>query len=151
MNDKDGTMEPLTGDQLREIWSKTYNEEGKPDWSHLLPYYDENIFFKDSIQEVRGIEEFKKMTERLAQRSNELKMKIIRTVTEQNVIFFEWEMTINYKKTRSSVLYGTSRITLNENAKIIEQRDYFDLWGDIFDNIPGFAKAYRKFMKKMFG
>lgn len=151
MNDRDGTVEPLTADRLREIWSKTYNEKGKPDWSHLWPYYDENILFKDSIQEVRGLEEFKKMTERLAQRSNELKMKITRTAMDQNVIFFEWEMTINYKKTRSSVLYGSSRITLNENDKIIEQRDYFDLWGDIFDNVPGFAKMYRKFMKKMFG
>jgi len=35
--------------------------------------------------------------------------------------------------------------------KIIEQRDYYDLWGDIFDNIPRFSVMYRKFMKKKFG
>jgi limonene-1,2-epoxide hydrolase len=138
-------------DQIIELWSKTYNESGVPDWSHILPYYDENILFKDSVQEIRGIEEFKKMTERLAQRSNELYMKILRTAAEQNIIFVEWEMTINYKKTRRSVLYGSSRITLNEIGKIIEQRDYYDLWGDIFDNIPRFGKAYRKFMKNKFG
>jgi hypothetical protein len=48
-------------------------------------------------------------------------------------------------------LYGASRITLNEGGKIIEQRDYYDLWGDIFDNIPIFKKIYRKFMKNRFG
>lgn len=140
-----------TSDQITSLWSKTYNESGKPDWSHLLPYYDENIVFRDSIQEIRGIQEFQKMTGRLAQRSSELFMKILRTAKENNFIFVEWEMTINYKKTRRSVLYGASRLTINENGKIIEQRDYFDLWGDIFDNIPGVGKLYRKFMKNRFG
>ena len=138
-------------EQIVELWSKTYNESGKPDWSHIWPYYDENILFKDSIQEIRGITDFREMTQRLAERSNELYMKIIRTAMEGSNIFVEWEMTINYKKTRTSILYGSSRITLNEGGKIVEQRDYYDLWGDIFDNIPRFKKMYRKFMKDKFG
>ncbi len=138
-------------DQIVALWSKTYNETGKPDWSHIWPYYDDNILFKDSIQEIRGITAFREMTQRLAERSNELYMKIIRTAMEGNIIFVEWEMTINYKKTRNSILYGASRITLSEGGKIIEQRDYYDLWGDIFDNIPRFKKLYRKFMKNKFG
>ncbi len=144
-------MEPLTADRVRELWTKTYNDKGKPDWSHIWPYYDEKIVFRDSIQEIRGLEEFKSMIERLARRSGESSMKILRAVQEENIILFEWEMTINFKNTRSSVLYGSSRLTLDENSKIIEHRDYFDLWGDIFDNIPGFGIVYRKFMKKMFG
>ncbi|MDA3930924.1 MAG: nuclear transport factor 2 family protein [Prolixibacteraceae bacterium] len=136
---------------LKELWSKTYNTEGKPDWSHILPYYDDSIYFKDSIQGINGIEEFKAMTERLSSRSKDLKMEVIRATKEDNTFFVEWEMTISYKKTPSSVLYGASRLTLNDNGKIIEQRDYYDLWGDIFDNIPRFGKAYRKFMKKKFG
>ena len=136
---------------IKELWSKTYNTEGKPDWSHILPYYDENIFFKDTIQELRGIEEFKAMTKRLTDRSSSLSMNIRRTAQQDHDIFIEWEMTITFKKTPNSVLYGSSRVTLNEEGKIIEQRDYYDLWGDIFDNIPRFGKAYRKFMKKKFG
>jgi hypothetical protein len=60
-------------------------------------------------------------------------------------------MTIKFKRNPSSVLFGTSRVTLNEKGMIIEQRDYYDLWGDIFDNIPRFGKAYRRFMKRKFG
>jgi limonene-1,2-epoxide hydrolase len=140
-----------SADQILELWSKTYNTEGKPDWSHILPYYDDNIFFKDTIQEIRGIEEFKKMTERLAERSKELKMAVIRVIKEDKVVFVEWEMTILFKKTRTSVIYGASRLSLSEEGKIIEQRDYYDLWGDIFDNIPSFRKPYRRFMRKHFG
>ena len=43
----------------------------------------------------------------------------------------------------------------NVNRKIgnfiLEQRDYYDLWGDIFNNIPRFGKMYRRFIIKKFG
>lgn len=136
---------------IKELWSKTYNTQGKPDWSHILPYYHEDIYFRDSIQGIHGLEEFSAMTERLSKRSKDLKMNVVRAVMEENIIFVEWEMTIRYKKNPSSILYGSSRLTLTEEGKIIEQRDYYDLWGDIFDNIPRFGKAYRKFMRRKFG
>ena len=141
----------LTLDIVKELWAKTYNTDGKPDWSHILPYYDDNIYFKDTIQEIFGMVEFKAMTERLTERSQDLQMKIVEAVQQENIIFIEWEMTISYKKYPSSVLYGASKLTLSDEGKIIIQRDYYDLWGDIFDNIPWFGKRYRNFMKKKFG
>jgi limonene-1,2-epoxide hydrolase len=141
----------LNAESLKELWTKTYNTEGKPDWSHILPFYDENIHFRDSVQELRGMEEFVAMTRRLTDRSKDLSMNIVRAAQQDRDIFIEWEMTIKFKKNPSSVLYGSSRVTLNEEGKIIEQRDYYDLWGDIFDNIPRFGKVYRRFMKRKFG
>ncbi len=141
----------LTLEIVKDLWVKTYNTDGKPDWSHILPYYDEHILFRDTIQEIRGIEAFKAMTVRLTKRSKDLKMKLARCIQQENDFFIEWEMTISFKKYPSSIMYGISRLTINENGKIIEQRDYYDLWGDIFDNIPTFGKLYRKFMKKKFG
>ncbi len=51
------TPELLTANRIRELYnSKTYNREGsKPDWSHILPYYHEDIIFQDSIQRIEGI------------------------------------------------------------------------------------------------
>lgn len=138
-------------EQLKELWTNIYNREGKPDWSHILPYYDDDIYFCDSVQKIHGIEEFKAMTERLIARSNGLKMDVKHTAQDANIIFLEWEMSLSFKKYPNSSIYGASRITLNDSGKIIEQRDYYDLWGDIFDNIPRFGKAYRKFMHKKFG
>lgn len=138
-------------DKIKELWSKTYNEAGKPDWSHILPYYSEDIRFRDSIQSLSGIEDFTAMTERLSARSQELKMKIVNATKDGSLMFVEWEMTISYKKRPSSILYGTSKLILNEAGKIAFQRDYYDLWGDIFDNVPRFNKIYRKFMHRKFG
>jgi len=141
----------ITLDTVLELWSRTYNTEGKPDWSHILPYYDNDVYFRDTVQELRGMEEFKAMTERLTKRSKELSMNIVNAVQSGRTVFLEWEMTIKFKKNPSSIIYGTSRLTLTEDGKIAAQRDYYDLWGDIFDNIPRFGKAYRRFMKKRFG
>jgi limonene-1,2-epoxide hydrolase len=138
-------------DTVRELWSKTYNTEGRPDWSHILPFYHQDIYFRDTIQEIRGIEDFTAMTERLTERSKDLKMNIVRAIMEDDTVFIEWEMTLTFKRNPSSVLYGSSRLTLDPEGKIIEQRDYYDLWGDIFDNIPRFGKAYRRFVKRKFG
>ncbi len=157
MNDKPAAQEEgtfgmvLNAESIKDLWSKTYNTEGKPDWSHILPYYDDDIYFRDSIQELRGMDEFRAMTERLTDRSNDLKMKIVRTAQQGKDIFIEWEMTIKFKRNPSSVLFGASRVTLNDEGKIMEQRDYYDLWGDILDNIPRIARGYRRFMKRKFG
>lgn len=150
--EKDLTEKRITNiDTVKELWSKTYNTEGKPDWSHIIPFYDEDICFKDSVQAIQGIQPFKEMTDRLAKRSKNLKMKIVNAVMEGNVVFIEWEMRLGFKKYPESSLYGASRLTLSNQGKIKEQRDYYDLWGDIFDNIPRFGKMYRKFMVKKFG
>lgn len=141
----------ITLELLKELWSQTYNTKGKPDWSHILPYYDENIYFRDSVQELHGIKDFTEMTQRLSKRSKDLKMEIINAAQNENKYFLEWRMSISFKKYPNSYLYGSSRVTINEKGKIIEQRDYYDLWGDIFDNIPRFGKAYRRFMKRKFG
>lgn len=141
----------LTLDLVKQLWSKTYNTAGQPDWSHILPYYADDIHFRDAIQEINGMADFKAMTARLTKRSKDLTMNLVKAVQQGNDIFIEWEMTIHYKRYPGSVMYGISRLTLNGEGKIIDQRDYFDLWGDIFDNIPRFGTAYRRFMKRKFG
>lgn len=149
LNEDKYTIENV--DQIKELWQKTYNTDGKPDWSHILPYYAEDITFRDSIQTLNGMDDFKAMTERLSTRSKDLKMAVVNATKDGNKMFIEWEMTISFKTRPSSIIYGCSRLTLNEIGKIVFQRDYYDLWGDIFDNIPRFNKIYRKFMHRKFG
>lgn len=150
MNDVTELRE-LTEETVLELWSKTYNKEGKPDWSHIFPYYDESIIFMDSIQRIEGIEPFLAMCNRLTARCQSLHMELIHVIRKDNIIMMEWIMTMSFKKYPSSPIYGSTRLTLSESGKILEQRDYYDLWGDIFNEIPRFNKMYRKFMKKKFG
>ena len=132
------------------LWQDIYASAGRPAWDHILPYYDKDIVFRDTVQEIRGIKDFSAMTRRLAKRSKKLEFLVRHGVMEGNLIFIEWEMRISFKSYPASSLFGATRILLRD-GKILEQRDYYDLWGDIFDNIPFVRKAYRLFMRKAFG
>ena len=143
--------EKLTPDTIRDLWSKTYNTEGKPDWSHIFPYYHDDIIFQDSIQRIEGIEDFKAMCNRLTDRCEQLNMDITDVVVEGNIAFLQWTMTMMFKKFPSTPVYGCSKLTFADDNRIIQQRDYFDMWGDIFNGIPRFKPMYRKFLKKRFG
>ncbi len=142
---------PLTPALLREEWSRTYNREGKPDWSHIFPYYHEDVVFQDSIQRVEGIDEFKALCNRLTRRCEQINMDIWSVGTGEQSIFFQWKMQMKFRRWPSSPIFGCSKLTLDPSGRIIEQRDYYDLWGDIFDGIPGFRRVYRWFMRKYFG
>ena len=141
----------LNPDAVRELWSRTYNTRGKPDWSHIFPYYHDDVVFQDAIQRVEGREAFEALCNRLAERCRELRMDIVDVSQTGSVIFLEWEMTLMFKRFPSSTLYGCTKLTLDDDGLIVRQRDYYDLWGDIFDNIPRFGKAYRRFMHRKFG
>ena len=144
-------VEPLTVEKFRELWSKTYNKEGKPDWSHIFPYYHEDIIFEDSIQRVEGIEAFTALCNRLTKRCEQLNMDILSVVIDSRDLFFQWKMVMMFKKFPSTPIFGCTKLTFGEDNKIIHQRDYYDLWGDIFNGIPWFHRPYRKFMHKYFG
>jgi SnoaL-like domain len=145
------TNEILTEESVRRLWSKTYNTEGKPDWTHLFPYYSPNIIFQDTIQRIEGKDAFMAMCGRMAHRCSSLNMDLLNVIQKDNVIMLEWIMTMTFTKYPSTPLYGSTRLTLDEAGLIIEQRDYYDLWGDIFNNIPYFKRRYRKFVAKKFG
>ncbi len=143
--------EPLTAERVRELWSRTYNRQGKPDWSHILPYYHEDIVFQDTIQRIEGIDAFAALCDRLTRRCKQLQMDIATVIVDSRTIFLEWKMVMMFRRWPSSPIYGCSRLTLGDDGRIIEQRDYYDLWGDIFDGIPGFRRLYRRFMHRYFG
>lgn len=141
----------LTPDTVLDYWSRTYNTEGLPDWSHIFPFYDKDMVFQDTIQRIEGFEAFSEMCGRLTGRCKQLNMEIVSIAQHDNIIIFDWIMTMMFKRFPSTPLYGATKLTLNEKGLIAEQRDYYDLWGDIFNNIPRFGKMYRKFIKKKFG
>ncbi len=144
-------LRTLDAETVRELWSRTYNAEGKPDFSHLFPYYHPDIVFRDSIQRVEGIADFEALCKRLTARTKSLRMDLSSVVREGDTVFLEWTMTLTFGKYPDAPVYGCSKLTLHEDGRIVAQRDYYDLWGDIFDAIPWFRKPYRRFMRKRFG
>ena len=152
-NDREaaGPALPSSLEEVKALWSKTYNTQGKPDWSHIYPYYHPKVVFQDSIQRIEGIEDFVALCERLTKRCAELRMEIRSAAREGDSIFLQWTMTMVFRRSPSTPIFGCTVLSLHEDGRIIGQRDHYDLWGDIFNGIPWFKKPYRKFMRKFFG
>ena len=144
-------MEPLTIDRILELWSQTYNRDGKPDWSHIFPYYHDDIVFEDSIQHIEGKAEFMAVCDRLSKRCEQLHMDILSIVMDAHQVFFQWKMVMMFKKFPSTPLQGCTKLTIGDDNRIIYQRDYFDIWGTILNGIPLLRKSYWKFMHRYFG
>ena len=142
---------PLTKENILTLWSKTYNTAGKPDWSHIFPYYHDDIVFQDSIQKIVGKKDFVSMCERLTKRCKELRMDISSIAEGEGFIMMEWTMTMVFRRSPSTPVYGCTKLTIDGSNFITHQRDYYDLWGDIYNGIPGFRRLYRWFMRKFFG
>jgi limonene-1,2-epoxide hydrolase len=149
--EKTSYLEPLTTQTIQELWSLTYNRDGKPDWSHIFPYYSDDIVFEDIIQRIEGKAEFIALCNRLSNRCEQLHMDITSIVMDSHVVFFQWTMVMMFKKWPSTPLNGCTKLTIGYDNRIIEQRDYFDLWGTILNGIPLLRKSYWKFMHKYFG
>jgi len=141
----------LSVEEIKLLWSKTYSEEGKPDWSHIFPFYSKDIIFQDSIQRIEGKPEFEAMCNRLAKRCKSLKMDIYNIIGTDNIVMMDWKMTMSFRIFPKKPIYGATRLTFGNEGLIIEQRDYYDLWGDIYDGIPIIRRIYRQFMRVFFG
>ena len=103
------------------------------------------------LKDYEGKADFIDMCNRLTERTKQLNMEIVSIVQNDNVIILEWIMTMIFKKYPSTPLYGCTKLKISDDNYILEQRDYYDLWGDIFNNIPRFGKMYRRFLIKKFG
>ena len=142
------TLDPVT---VRQLWTQTYNTSGKPDWSHIFPYYHEEIVFQDPIQKVEGKQAFQDMCNRLTERCEELQMNISSIAAIENEIFMDWEMVMIFRRNPKTSLFGCTKLTIGDDGRITHQRDYYDLWGDIFHNVPVMKKIYPRFMRRVFG
>lgn len=132
------------------LWQEIYANPDRPGWDHVLPYYDEEIRFKDSVQEIRGKTRLSAMLRRLAGRSRRLEFIVHNSLMQGSLILIDWEIRVSYQRLPKSSIFGASRIVLRE-GRIIEQRDYYDLWGDILDAIPVARRVYRLIMRALFG
>lgn len=104
----------LSVEEIKELWSKTYNETGKPDWSHIFPFYHKDIIFQDSIQRIEGKVKFVEMCNRLAKRCRSLKMDICNIVKTDNIVMTDWKMTMSFRFFRMITVLDNS---IYENIK----------------------------------
>lgn len=142
----------LTLERAREIFAQYRDEAGQLSMAHMYPYYRDDIRFRDSVQSIVGMQEFKAMGDRLLKRCRKgYEMRVHNAAQNGNVIFLHWTMIMRFQGTTEAAIDGTTILTLDEQGLVAEQRDHYDLWGDTFAVIPGVKQAYGLLLKKVMG
>ena len=100
---------------------------------------------------MEGFDAFTAMCDRLASRCEQLHFDIHDIAQRNDLIFLEWTMTMTFRRTPMTPMHGCTKLTLHQDGRILEQRDYYDLWGDIFEGVPLMRNLYRGFMRRVFG
>src|SRR4030095_8826893 len=105
-------------------------------------YYHPEVRFRDAIQQVEGREAFLDMTRRFLERSKDLEVQVRDAAQTGNVMYIDWTMKLRLGMGPLSSYDGVSKLTLDSQGKVIEHRDFFDLWGDTLGALPGVGKLY---------
>jgi limonene-1,2-epoxide hydrolase len=140
--------EPLNLEQAKQLFSESTLGTGG-DLSLIQTYYHPDVRFRDAIQEVQGRDAFMEMTRRFVKRARELKVQVHDGAQTGNVIFLDWTMTLRFGPGPLTSYDGTSKLTLDAQGKVVEHRDYFDLWGDSLAGLPAVGKVYRFLVKHL--
>lgn len=109
------TVEILKDDYQRFPKNQTYS------------LYAENVYFKDPLNEFRGIERYKKMIGLIDTIFQDIKMELHEIDRERDTIKMEWTLNMTSPlpwKPRLAIP-GKSELRVNEDEKIISHIDYW--------------------------
>jgi hypothetical protein len=90
--------------------------------------YADNVYFKDPLNEFRGLKKYKMLIQFMGTWFQNIKMDLHDIAQDKNIIYMKW--TLNWTtpvpwKPRIAIP-GRSELTLDENQKIISHIDYWN-------------------------
>lgn len=138
--------EGLTLEKAKMIFSfRGKNDAGEGvDMQLVRAHYHPNVHFQDAIQTIVGKDEVVEMMLRFPERCDDLRCRVVTAIQQDNLIILEWFMTMRVNPLPEMTNHGITKLTLDEEGRVIDHRDFFDLWGDMIDAFPRVAKLYRR-------
>ena len=106
----------------------------------------QDIRFVDPFNNVKGVENFKKIFYHMFEKIQDPKF-VIETYTIKNkYVFLKWKMTFYAFKSEQSI-EGVSELTFNKLGKITSHVDYWDSLNSLFIKLPYVGFLYRISLK----
>lgn len=111
-------------------------------------YYAINVFFKDPFNEIKGLDQLKKIFIHMFKTLEKPRFIFIDTIENDNGAFLTWDFTFLIKG-KEFKIHGSSHLKYDLNRKIIYHRDYWDVGEEIFLKMPLFKSFYKMFQSKL--
>ncbi len=136
------------GARFRDALLEAYGPGREAALPGLLALYDEDLQFRDPMQELRGREAFAKMNRQFLGSVRSVEVSVRDLVEGEGSFFMAWTMRVAARIGPAVTVQGVTHAR-TRGGKIVEQRDYFDLAGSVLGALPGVSAAYRFVTKKL--
>jgi len=116
-------------------------------------FYHPQIFFQDPIGELRGREAMKDYYRNLYAKVIDIRFDFTEISHDQNRSFAPWTMHMRTKALKGGdwiVVPGLSQIHFDADTELaIYHRDYFDMGGFLYENIPVLGSLVRTIRNRL--
>ena len=117
-----------------------YFEQLQPaDIARLGQYYAADARFKDPFNDVRGVRAITQIFKHMFVALHEPRFVVTQQIVDGAQAFLVWEFRFRFKRfdtVTEQVIHGGSHLTLTEDGRISEHRDYWDAAEELYEKLP---------------
>ena len=109
-------------------------------------FYTPDARFKDPFNEVQGIPAITRLFEHMFVALHEPRFVVTQQIVDGAQAFLVWEFRFRFKRfdtVTEQVIHGGSHLTLTEDGRISEHRDYWDAAEELYEKLPGLGALMR--------
>lgn len=112
--------------------------------------YDDKVSFKDPFNEVKGIKAVYSIFAHMYGNLDNPRFVITEYLDKQNIIYVKWDFLFAFKGAKEeSSFEGVSRLTVNEEDKVISHIDYWDAAEHMYEKMPLVGSLLRFIKRKI--
>lgn len=112
--------------------------------------YTSDAYFKDPFNEVRGLEDVKRIFNHMYIALHEPRFVVTNTVTQGDQCFIVWDFKFRFKRFDTvtvQTVRGCSHLQLASEGHIAIHRDYWDAAEELYEKLP-YVGALMRWLKK---
>jgi len=125
-----------------------YENLKKNSLEHIDSYYNEDVFFKDPFNEIKGREKLRKIFNHMFENLENPRFVFIDTIENEKEAFLTWDFFLKLNS-REYKIHGSSHLKYNKEKIIFYHRDYWDVGEEVLLNVPFVRSFYGYFRKKL--
>ncbi|MBW8313421.1 MAG: nuclear transport factor 2 family protein [Hydrogenophaga sp.] len=112
----------------------------------LEVFYTADARFKDPFNDVRGVPAITQIFKHMFVALHEPRFVVTQQIVDGAQAFLVWEFRFRFKRfdtVTEQVIHGGSHLTLAEDGRISEHRDYWDAAEELYEKLPGLGALMR--------
>lgn len=118
---------------------------------HVRAAYADNVYFYDTLKELRGVAAVEEYMLKLVDRLAEWTMSIDDVAGDRDGCYLRWTMSFRLKRYEKKLMTssGISHLRFDEDGRIVYHQDYWDPVTGLFEHLPVIGGLMRMLKRRM--